>query len=338
METLAAGVWRSMTSVRPDSRKISHGGGNRALMWWVPLCLLRLIWLCLRGRVEYVLCGDALMNSLCAPILRLFGVRRFTMVMGLDVTYEQRFYRSLVHPRLRSAEHVIAISQATADATASIGVRADRLSVLRLGVSTPGQTPDHATARALLVSRLGLDADKQVLLTLGRLVPRKGVRWFVDEVLPRLPDSVHYAIAGAGPELDAIRDAADRRGVADRCHLLGNVDDEYREVLMRGCEIFVQPNVAVPGDMEGFGLVTVEAAMRDTLVVAADLEGIKDAVIPESTGFLLESADPDAWVLKLRELLASPVTTEEQGVRFGAEARRVYSDLAMGTALAKLLG
>jgi len=340
METLAAGVWRSVWSVRPDSLKISHGGANRDLIWWVPACLARLAWLCLRGRVEYVLCGDALMNALCMPVLRVFGLPRATMIMGLDVTYRNRFYRALVHPPLRSAARVIAISAATAGQAREFGVPADRIVVLRLGVQRPAAgMVSRPEARAAVRRRLSLADDEVVLLTLGRLVRRKGVRWFTEFVLPRLGEHVHYVVAGAGPEEELIRATADAAGVSARLHLLGRVTDGMREELLAGADVFLQPNIPVPGDIEGFGLVTVEAAMRGTPVVAAKLEGIQDAVVNSRTGILLPPADAEAWVSELTGLLRAPLDLLALGDRFRTDAEELYSEEGMGRTLcAQLTG
>jgi phosphatidyl-myo-inositol dimannoside synthase len=339
METLAAGVWRSVHAVRPDSVKISHGRSNRGLIWWVPACLARLTWLCLRGRAEYVLCGDALMNALCAPLLRTFRIQQATMIMGLDVTYENRLYRALVLPPLRSAARVIAISAATAGQARDAGVPADRIAVLRLGVQPPpAGRPGRPRARAAVRRRLSLADDQLVLLTLGRLVRRKGARWFTESVLPQLDEHVHYVVAGQGPEEQAIRAAAEATGVAKRLHLLGRVDDDAREELMSGADVFLAPNIPVPGDMEGFGLVTVEAAMRGTPVVASALEGINDAVENGRTGILLPPSDVHAWVSELTALLAAPADLPGLGDRFLAHAVELYSEEAMGRALCAQLG
>jgi phosphatidyl-myo-inositol dimannoside synthase len=339
METLAAGVWRSLQTVRPDAVKISHGGSNRELIWWVPMALIRLTWRCLRGEAEYVLCGDALMNALCAPILKIFRVPHAAMIMGLDVTYGNPLYRRLVHPPLRRTARVIAISSATGDKAREAGVAKDRIAVLRLGVELPRPgLPDRSEAAAAIRSRLGLAHDDLVLLTLGRLVQRKGVRWFTESVLPQLGDRVHYLIAGHGPEEQRIRAAAESADVADRVHLLGRVTDDIREELMTGADIFLAPNIPVAGDMEGFGLVNVEAAMRGTLVVAADLEGIKDAVVPGQTGILLPSGDVTAWVSELTGLLGDRDKLAATGQLFGTDARELYSLQAMGRALSASLG
>ena len=338
METLAAGVWQSLRTVRPDAVKISHGGSNRQLIWWVPACLLRLTWLCLTGRADYVLCGDALMNALCAPVLWLFRVPRATMIMGLDITFGNGLYRAFVHPALRRTTHVIAISAATAGKAVEAGLPEERVSVLRLGVEIPAAGPvSRPEAAAAIRQRLSLPADAPVLLTLGRLVRRKGARWFVESVLPQLDGHPHYLIAGQGPEEPLIRAAAETAGIADRVHLLGRVTDETREELMVGADVFLAPNVPVPGDMEGFGLVTVEAAMRGTLVVAADLEGIKDAVVSGRTGMLLPAGDVAAWVSELNVLLGDRDKLASVGERFRADARELYSLEAMGRALNALL-
>lgn len=337
METLAAGVWRSLQAVRPDSLKISHGGPNRQLIWWLPACLARLAWLGLRGEIEYVLCGDALMNALCRPVLSALRIPHPTMIHGLDVTYRNRLYRALVHPALRSSPQVIAVSTATAAKAREFGVAADRIAVLRLGIERPPTGPaDKRTAKAAMLRRLSLDEGQAILLSLGRLVRRKGVRWFTESVLPELGEHVHYVVAGDGPEAPLIQGAAQEAGVSKRVHLLGRVADDVREELLIGADLFVQPNIPVPGDMEGFGLVTVEAAMRGTPVVAARLEGIRDAVVDGQTGILLPPADAGAWAARLTALLAAPAELPALGGRFRAEAEELYSEQAMGRALCAL--
>ena len=339
METLAAGVWRAVHRNRPDAILIAYGGANRGLPWWIPTALVRLTSILLRRRAELVLTGDALMYAVAHPLLRLFRVRHATMIMGLDVTYQNRLYRAVVLPALRRAENVVAISEATAEQARGLGVPADRLTVLRLGVDAPDiSAKERDAASADLRQRLALGDRDAVLLTLGRLVPRKGAAWFVEQVLPRLPGHVHYVLAGDGPDADRIESLARTAHVGHRLHLLGRVSDADREMVMRGADLFIQPNVKVPGDMEGFGLVTIEAAMRGTPVVAADLEGIKDAVIDGTTGDLVASGDADAWIRRLDELLADRAALRDLGAVYGGQARTLYGEEQMGDALWATLG
>lgn len=334
METLAAGIWRSLSTDRPDALLIAYGGSNRRLPGWLPVALARASWLLLRRRVEAVLVGDALMYAVMYPVLKIFRVPHATMVMGLDLTYQNRAYRVVVHRILRRAPRVIAISTATAELARSFGVPADRVGVVRLGVSGPDVTPEDRVAAAKAIRhRYDLPDDAIVLLTLGRLVRRKGVRWFVEHVLPGLPGNVLYLVVGEGPDAEPIRAAVARAGIADRVRLLGRVDDEARNLLMAGAEVFVQPNITVPGDMEGFGLVAIEAAIRGTTTVASAIEGLRDAVLDGETGILLPSGDATAWTDRLVELTADLATLASTGAKFQERARELYSEQQMGRQL-----
>lgn len=337
METLSAGVWRSLQAGSGGNHLIAHGGPNRALVWWFPGALVRLgrrLW---RDRGAAVLTGDALTWAVIEPVARLFRRPAATLVMGLDMSYPGKLYGALVRPALRRAPHVIAISQASAEQARAVGVESGRISVLRLGVPVPPE-PDRSGSRSLIEARLDLGSDAFIALTLGRLVRRKGVRWFVETVLPRTPSTVHYVVAGRGPESEAVAEASAAAGVAERVHLLGGVDDETREGLLAGADLFVQPNIPVPGDMEGFGLVVVEAALRGTPVLASALEGIRDAVVDGETGVLVPPADGPAWVEAVARLVADRASTAEMGRRFAAKAAEIYSEERMGRELREILG
>lgn len=338
METLAAGVWRSVDAVRPDAILIAYGGSNRGLPLWLPKALFRLASLIVRCRVESVLTGDALMCALVAPLARLGRVPRATMVHGLDITFQNPVYRAIVHPALRRTSQVIANSAATGAMAEAVGVPPDHIKIVRLGVATPATGGSREAAAVQIRALVGITETATVLLTLGRLIRRKGAGWFVDEVMPRLPRTIHHVVAGTGPDVALIRAAAQRHGLSDRIHLVGQVDDDTRELLLRGADIFVQPNIPVNGDMEGFGLVTIEAALRGTPVVAADLEGIKDAVVNGRTGILLPPLDADGWVQQLTDLIDDADRRTSLGLHFQREASMLYDERSMGRELAELVG
>jgi glycosyltransferase involved in cell wall biosynthesis len=337
METLAAGVWRSIQEYRPDAVLICHTGHNKTMPLWWPKALVRLAVLLARRRVGLVLTGDALSNAITAPLVRLAGVRRATLVMGLDLTYQSRIYRALVHGPLRNTPCVIAISEATAQVARDLGVDPDHVHVVRVGIAPP-DTRSRAEAAEHLRHAVGLPASATVLVTLGRLVRRKGVRWFVENVLHQVEQSTHYVVAGIGPDEQVIRDAARVRGLSERVHILGGVDEDTRDMLLRGADLFVQPNIPVSGDMEGFGLVMIEAAMRGTPVVAADLEGIKDAVVDGRTGILLPPGDAKAWVARISTLLRAPQQLPALGETFRVCASELYNEARMGEQIDLIVG
>jgi phosphatidyl-myo-inositol dimannoside synthase len=339
MQTLAAGVWRTLSAAAPASILVAHGGSNRRLPVWLPGAMARTARHVVARRAELVLTGDAVMWAAAWPMLRLLRIPAATMVLGLDMTYGNPVYRVVVPRLLRRAKTVVAISESTAAVARGLGVAPDRIRVVRLGVDAPDVSPDdRREARGRLVERLGVSEDAVLVLTLGRLVRRKGAEWFLRNVLPRLPEQVSFVVAGDGREAEQVRRAVAELGLETRVQLLGTVDDSERELLLRGADLFVQPNVAVPGDIEGFGLVTVEAAMRGLPVVASDLEGLAEAVVDGVTGTLLPSADADAWAAHLSALVADPEGLAEQGKAFQVAARERYSERIMGEQLVAALG
>lgn len=301
--------------------------------------MVRIVRLVIGRRVDLVVTGDAVMWTIAWPLLRLLRVPAATMVLGLDMTYGNRVYQAVVPRALRRAEVVIAISEATAAVARDLGISPTRVHVVRLGVDAPAVTPEQrGEARAALNAKLATTEDQVLLLVLGRLVPRKGTVWFLRNVLPQLPQRVVCVVAGDGRDAERVHHVVAELGLDERVRLLGQVDETERELLLRGADLFVQPNIPVPGDIEGFGLVTIEAAMRGLPVVAADLEGLAEAVVDGVTGTLLPAGDAESWVEELTRMVADLDRLAERAVAFQEAARERYSERIMGDELLRVLG
>jgi phosphatidylinositol alpha-1,6-mannosyltransferase len=138
-------------------------------------------------------------------------------------------------------------------------------------------------------------------------------------VLPRLPQDVEFRVVGApwnAREVAALR-------AAPRTAYLGRVPDAELQLLRRQATVTVMPNrSAGAGDIEGFGLAALEAVAGGSFLVAAGIEGIVDAVVDGTTGFLLPAGDAEAWASKLTELLDWPAAARAQ---FLAQARQVLA-------------
>lgn len=306
METHAKAVDEALRS-RQSVHSITLGRHAYAhLCWFLPVVALRGL-LVLSRRVTAVVAADALVLAALRPVLMLRpSLPVVAYVYGLDMTFKNRLYQALLRWSLRRADTVIAISQATAKiAVDQIGL--DPAKVVVIPAAT-GLEPvaGGAGTRQQLVDQLGLAPDQPILLTLGRLVPRKGVAWFVEAGLPLLDERIAYLVAGEGSDEPTIRAAAERAGRSTQVHLLGRVDDGLRALLLANADVFVMPNVPVPDDVEGFGLVAVEAALHGTIVVAAALEGINDAVVDGVTGYLCRPGDAAGFVAKITAVLTDP--------------------------------
>jgi phosphatidylinositol alpha-1,6-mannosyltransferase len=281
----------------------------RARAWMLPWFLVssaaRVTIACLRGDIALLHVGDPVLAPL-ALIARLFGIPCSVTLHGLDVVYERGVYPLWRRVFLRGFDAYIAISEATRDAALRIHIPADRIHVIGIGIDVPREVA-HSTTR-----------DTSIILFVGRLVRRKGLGWFVAEVLPVL--ATRYAdlklvVLGDGPERAAIAEMAISRNVGDRIVWLGKRSDAEKATWFAKAGVCVMPNIVVHGDMEGFGIVALEAAAAGCPVVAADLEGLRDAVTDGESGALVRSGDAKQWVAALTPYLCDGATNVEIGNR-----------------------
>jgi phosphatidyl-myo-inositol dimannoside synthase len=254
--------------------------------------------------IQAVLFSSMVTAALAVPLRRRLtraGVVSGVIPVGRDVTLPFAPYQRLVPRVFRALGAVFPISRATADECLARGARPEQVRVIPCGVD-PARFPpgfDRAEARRALLASLPSDRPLPpgvlLLCSVGRHIERKGFVWFVDRVMPQLPPDTHFWLAGEGPRTPAVREAAARHGLADRVRLLGRISDEQLGLLLRGADLFVMPNVPVPGDIEGFGVVMLEAGMSGLPVVAAGIEGILDVVREGENGHLLPSGDAAAF-------------------------------------------
>lgn len=286
---------------RLDCTIIVNRYGRKFLPLFIPWAIVR--GALLARKADVILLGDGVATVIGYFIRNVYPDKPvYTILHGLDVTYGSAMYQRLWVRRFFScSQGFIAVSQSTADIAAMHGVDKSLIRVIPNGI-------DINDVPALPANRLSTIVGqpmqgKYVLLTLGRLVKRKGVAWFVNEVMPELPGNVFCIIAGDGPEKDDIDAAIRARGLQDRCLLLGRVNAETREALYAGCDLFIQPNIPVAGDAEGFGIVVLEAGMRGLPVVASDMEGLRDAVCHNENGWLVEPCNVEGFVNRIRDCM-----------------------------------
>lgn len=305
MESLSYGL---LTGFPEPKDTIVLGRSQAHLVWFLPYVIARVA--LTAHRYDVIHLGDAL---LCAAGLlpRLFGKRVAVSVHGLDLTYRPLVYQAYLRLFLR-ADAFIANSESTRQLAEARGLHPTQ--TITIGVPQRYFEVARTTHRdSELESRR---QGRVALVTVGRLVPRKGAAWFVRNVLPRLPNAL-YVVIGVGADRASILEAADATGTRERVWLTGSVTDQRLLDLLGSSDVFVMPNVVVPGNVEGFGIVAIEAAASGLPVVASRLEGIPDAIAHGENGTLVTSADADAWTRALEPLLSH----EAERRRLGEQGR-----------------
>ena len=285
--------------------KIVLGKSKRHLLWFMPYALLKATYWSQRERISRIHLCDGFLSVL-GVLLKLFGVSNVSVTIhGLDITFRNSFYQSLIPRCVGRLDKIICVSRYTREECINRGISAEKIHVIPNGIDPSDfqVSQSRQRCRADAAERLGISVEgKKILLTVGRLVLRKGVAWFVKEVVTRLDDSYLYLIVGYGPDFARISALVRELNLGNRVFLLGRVTTEMRNRLLHASDVFVMPNLEVDGDVEGFGIAAIEAGCCGLPVIASDLQGLKDAVIHGRTGFLVEAGNAGAFLDAIQKM------------------------------------
>lgn len=204
-----------------------------------------------------------------------------------------------------------------------IGLSADKCIVINNGIDP--KTLSGNFVRKDLEDFLGENLDdKIVIVRVARYVKHKGVEWFLQNVMPLLPEDVIFVGAGGRVKKNTPGDvdlypecekAVKEKGLEHRVKLLTNLPWEKIKLLFHTADIVVSPNIVVPGTMEGFGISVIEAALCGRPVITSNLQGLKDAIIQDENGLLVEPGNALAWSGAITTLLHNEHARHDLGTR-----------------------
>ena len=185
----------------------------------------------------------------------------------------------------------------------------------------PGIDTEHFAPRsdaAELRRELGL-ADKKVIVSVGRLVHRKGQDRLIEslpEILTQIPQA-HILFIGDGPYKDHLVKRAEQLGVTAHITFIGRI--QYAELPRYICagDIFAMPSRSrLAGlEVEGLGIVYLEASAWGLAVIGGKSGGAPDAVLEAETGFAVEGTSPAAIAQAAIALLSQPELSARMGAR-----------------------
>jgi D-inositol-3-phosphate glycosyltransferase len=223
----------------------------------------------------------------------------------------------------RSCDHIVATCRDEVAELAQLGIRRSKISVVPCGVDLGHFTlASDAGGRDVSIPRRAVYR----LVSVGRLVPRKGVGTVI-EAMSRLPDAELIIAGGDGPadvasvsERARLSALAVRIRVAERVRFVGQVSRAEMPALLRSADVVV----CAPW-YEPFGIVPLEAMACGVPVVGSAVGGLLDSVADGSTGVLIPPRDPAALAMAVRSLLDDPARRAAFGDAGRARALRLYS-------------
>lgn len=250
----------------------------------------------------------------------LLRVRVVIAVYGHEVTYSQDGMRQKIKSKIKffqaflynRADTVFANSNYTRNNLVSIGVSEKKAYVSSLGIDLEDFESNESAGRIIAGQDM---TGKKVILTVSRLVERKGHDKVIEalpKILETVPDAV-YIIAGTGEHEPALRQLVKEKDLGNHVLFLGSVKDENLLQVYNACDVFIMPSRIIGANVEGFGIVFLEASACKKPVIGGNSGGIPDAVVNGQTGFLVDPKDADAIGAVLIRILSNDRFAREMG-------------------------
>lgn len=212
------------------------------------------------------------------------------------------------------------------------GVPDNKIHVVGNGTDPEFFTPKNTTG---LRQKIGAE-ERTILFSVCRLVPRKGmdlVLYALRELLKERDDFL-YLIGGSGEDEDRLKSLCSDLDLDHYVQFLGRIPDCELPTYYSLADIFVMPARNNPPDVEGFGIVFLEANACETPVVGSNTGGIPDAIIDGETGLLVDEENVTELVKALKKIMNDKTLAANMGKR-GRE--RVVKQMNWDTASEKLL-
>ncbi|MBN2042025.1 MAG: glycosyltransferase family 4 protein [Spirochaetes bacterium] len=306
--------------------------------------------------ISFIHLNDGLMGVMGLFIKKITNIPVLVTLHGLDVVFPNKLYQKHIVKKFRRFDGIIPVSRATASECIARGMDINKVFTVFNGVDhNLGKTKKQEQFRRKLEEMLGIPLkDKKILVSIGRAVTRKGFSWFIDNVMTKLDDDIIYLVIGAdnsstktlqtilkflpppiarqicflfAVETDKLKisEAIIKNKLEQRVFFLGRQNLGTIVQVLYHSDAFVMPNIRVKGDAEGFGLVALEAAVCGLPVIAANLEGITDAIIDGRNGYMLQPGKADVWTDFIHKVLSDRKSLKEFGEKAKEYTIRNYS-------------
>jgi phosphatidylinositol alpha-1,6-mannosyltransferase len=290
--------------------------------WKLPLELIKLLSFTFRlygiSRFKIMLVGEVFPLGLLGLFFKLFfKVKFITFSHGSDSLFSGSSLRDfLVGLIFKKADAVICFSDYTRNNILKWPVKSERIKKISLGVDTEKFNPGVSAAG--VINQFSLK-DKQVILTVNRLIKRKGmdsVLGCLPEVIKECPSTV-YLIVGQGPDELRLKDLVKELKLENHVIFTGEVKNEFLPGFFAACDIFVNPvrELRLPGrnETEGLGLVNLEAGASAKPVITCATGGVVETIDNRQTGLFIDPSDEQELRSAIISLLKDKVKSRKMG-------------------------
>lgn len=301
---------------------IAWGGGQYFLPLFVSWAGLQASFFLLLHRKDKIIVhlGDGLLSPLGVALKILFDVPVTVTIHGRDIAFSNKIYQLIIPKALTRLDKVICVSHQIKYECIKRGIPSNQCVVIPNGINNSEFSVEvsEEKKRELIEKITGRIFKKKnyVLLTVGRLVPKKGIDFFIEKVLLHIlaqENNVIYLVVGDGILRSQIETIIWQQKLQNHVFLLGQLalNDNLLKTLYAVADLFIMPNIPVIGDFEGFGVVALEASASKLYIVAARTDGIQDSVKNGINGSLVKPGNVNEFVTTILNLLREDEKTKQ---------------------------
>lgn len=264
--------------------------------------------LCQQQKIELIFTPHILPLGLIAEkVGKKHNIPYVLSLHGLDINLALAKDRTTAIRLLTNAHHVIVNSETTRSIVAPL------LPANKLTMITPYMTGRMVADPVRVAAIKQQFAGRQIILTVSRLVKRKNHELMLKAINALGRDNTHYLIVGNGPELASLQHLAAELKINDQVSFLSDVSDEDIANYYQAADIFMLPTLNLGADIEGYGIVYLDAAHFHLPIIAGRDTSAEEILQHEVSGLLVDSTSLEAISANLKYLLDHPEVRQQLG-------------------------
>ncbi len=247
-------------------------------------------WLFLAPKVDIIYVWDWSISFLWYILGKIFSKEIYITIHWLDITWNNSFYQVIIPKILKKCDKIICVSSYTKEICLQKWIDESKLFVINNGLNFDFLPKVNINSKQDILEKYDItNFDwKKILFSVWRFVERKWIHNFLENIFTHLEKEKYiYIIAGFG-KYKQIYEEIIQKYHLNNVYLIWKIPKQDIANFMSISDIFIMPNIKVPWDMEGFGIVVIEAGYYWLPVVATKIEWIQDALIDGKTWVFIE--------------------------------------------------